>query len=492
MADQSIYKDIATRTGGEIYVGVVGPVRTGKSTLIKKFMEQLVIPNIRGEYDRLRAKDELPQSAGGKTVMTTEPKFIPDEAVQISIDDATGIKVKLVDCVGYVVPEALGQLEEGKPRMVNTPWQKEPMPFEQAAEFGTRKVITDHATIGLLVTCDGSVCDLQRGQYIEAEERVARELTALGKPFAIVLNSAHPNAEETVALALSLEEKYGAPVALVNCLELNAEDIRHILGLILQEFPIKEVEICLPSWTAALEREHWLTQSLKESILSCAGEVERMGQVKDAFAKMEENENVSGIALTFADMGCGRARVKTALREDLYYKVLSELTGFALTSDEELIALVRRLAEQSRKYEKVEKALESVEKTGYGIVMPESADLRLEEPEIVRQPGGYGLRLRASAPSIHMIKADVETEVNPIVGSEQQSEEMAESLKKRFEKDPEGIWQTNMLGKTLFELTSEGLEAKLAHMPEESQKKLSETLSRIINEGSNGLLCILV
>ena len=482
MADQSIYRDIATRTGGEIYVGVVGPVRTGKSTLIKKFMEQLVIPNIKGEYDRLRAKDEMPQSAGGKTVMTTEPKFIPDEAVEISIDDATGIKVKLVDCVGYVVPEALGQLEEGKPRMVNTPWQKEPMPFEEAAEFGTRKVITDHATIGLLVTCDGSVCDLQRGQYLAAEERVARELAALKKPFAIVLNSAHPNAEETVALALSLEEKYGAPVALVNGLDLNGEDIRHILGLILQEFPVKEVEVSLPSWTAALEEDHWLSRSLKESILSCAAGIERMGQVKEAFKRLEDNENVSGVTMAFTDMGSGRVRMRVALREELYYKVLSELTGFELSNDEELIALVRKLALAGKKYETVEKALEGVEKSGYGIVMPDSGDLRLEEPEIVRQPGGYGLRLRAGASSIHMIKADIETEINPIVGSEQQSEEMAESLKRQFERDPDGIWQTEMLGKTLFDLASEGLQSKLSHMPEDARKKLSETLSRIINE----------
>lgn len=492
MADRSIYKDIAERTGGEIYVGVVGPVRTGKSTLIKKFMEHLVMPNIKGEYDRLRARDELPQSAGGKTVMTTEPKFIPDEAVEISIDDATGVKVKLVDCVGYVVPEALGQLEDGKPRMVHTPWQKEPMPFEQAAEFGTKKVITDHATIGLLVTCDGSICDLPRGQYISAEERVAKELGALGKPFAIVLNSAHPNAEETVTLAMSLEEKYGAPVALVNCLELNGEDIRHILELILEEFPIKEIEVSLPCWTAALPGEHWLSQSLLSSIKECAGKVERIGQVREAFKSLENNENVSGLTLSHVDMGSGRTKLRVALRDELYYKVLSELTGFALSNDEELISLVRNLSEISRKYAKVEKALEGVERTGYGIVMPTSEDLHLEEPEIVRQPGGYGLRLRAGASSIHMIKADIETEINPIVGSEQQSEEMAQSLKKQFASNPKGIWETNMLGKTLFELASEGLGAKLEHMPEDAQKKLSETLSRIINEGSNGLLCILV
>ena len=492
MADQSIYRDIATRTGGDIYVGVVGPVRTGKSTLIKKFMEQLVLPNIRGEYDRLRAKDELPQSAGGKTVMTTEPKFIPDDAVEISIDDATGVKVKLVDCVGYVVPEALGQLENGEPRMVHTPWSKEPMPFEVAAEYGTRKVITDHATIGLLVTCDGSICDRPREQYVEAEERVARELKACGKPFAIVLNSAHPNAEETVALAESLEEKYGAPVALVNCLMLNAEDIRHILGLILSEFPVKEVELSFPSWTTALDKDHPIWQSLEKSILSVAGKGLSMGKVKDAFAALEENENISAVTLSFMDMGSGRVRLRVGMREELYYEVLSELTGFELKSDEELISLVATLADKSRKYDKVGKALEEVEQSGYGIVMPDVGDLKLEEPEIVKQPGGFGLRLRAAAPSIHMIRADIETEINPIVGTEQQSEELADNLRRSFEANPTSVWQTEMLGKSLYQLAGEGLHAKLEHMPPDARGKLSETLSRIINEGSNGLVCILV
>lgn len=492
MADRSIYKDIAERTGGDIYVGVVGPVRTGKSTLIKKFMEHLVLPNIKGDYDKLRAKDELPQSAGGRTVMTTEPKFIPDQAVEISVDDATGIKVKLVDCVGYVVPEALGQLEEGQPRMVHTPWQKEPMPFEEAAEFGTRKVITDHATIGLLVTCDGSICDLPRGQYVQAEERVAKELRELGKPYAVVLNSAHPNAEETVELAKSLEEKYKAPVALVNCLEINAEDIRHILGLILEEFPVREIEISMPGWMAALEEGHWLKESIANDVFRLSADIHTMGQVRTAFGGLESNENVAGVTLSFMDMGTGRARVKAALKEDLYYKVLSELTGFSLKNDEDLINKMKELAITGKKYKKVEAALNEVERSGYGIVMPDSEDLTLEEPEIVRQPGGFGLRLRAGAPSIHMIKADVETEINPIVGSEQQSEELAANLKRQIEKDPLGIWESNMLGKSLYELASEGLSSKLEHIPEDARKKLSETLSRIVNEGSNGLLCILV
>ena len=492
MEDRSIYRDIAERTGGDIYVGVVGPVRTGKSTLIKKFMEYLVLPGIKGDYDKLRAKDEMPQSAGGRTVMTTEPKFIPDEAVEISIDEATGIRVKLVDCVGYIVPEALGQTEEGRPRMVHTPWQKEPMPFEEAAEFGTRKVISDHATIGLLVTTDGSICDIPRGQYTQAEERVAKELSELGKPYAVVLNSAHPNAAETVLLAQSLEEKYGVPVALVNCLQINGEDIRHILGLILEEFPAGEIEIVLPSWTAALDETHPLKNSLREQILSCAGKVRTMGDVKTAFLPLQNDENVSGVTLSFMDMGKGRARIRVALAEELFYKILSELTGFSLRSDEDLISTMRDLSVIGKKFKKVEQALNDVNESGYGIVLPSSEELTLGEPEIVRQPGGFGLRLHAAAPSVHLIRADIETEICPIVGTEQQSKELAESLKKEIDRDPMGIWDTEMLGKSLFELAREGLDAKLRNMPPDARKKLSETLTRILNEGSNGLLCILV
>ena len=492
MADRSIYRDIAERTGGEIYVGVVGPVRTGKSTLIKKFMEQMVLPNISGGYDRARAQDEMPQSAGGRTVMTTEPKFIPDEAANISIDDATDVRVRLVDCVGYMVPDALGTVENGAPRMVHTPWQKEPMPFEEAAEYGTKKVIADHATIGLLVTCDGSICDLPRAGYAEAEERAARELKALGKPFAVVLNSAHPNAEETVVLGEALEEKYGVPVALVNCLELNAEDIRHILGLILEEFPVKEIEVDLPEWTAALDGTHRIKESLFGALRESAAGIRTMGQIRRGFAPLENNEYAAGVTLSFMDMGTGRAKIRAALKDELFYKVLGELTGFEVRDDKELIAVMRDLAETGKRYRKVEKALADAETTGYGIVMPGMDELRLEEPEIVKQPGGFGLRLRASAPSIHMIKTEIETEINPIVGSEQQSEELSAHLKEQVEKDPLSLWETNMLGKSLYELASEGLSAKLRHIPDDARRKLSETLSRIVNEGSNGLVCILV
>ncbi|MCL2213250.1 MAG: stage IV sporulation protein A [Oscillospiraceae bacterium] len=401
MTNTSIYQDISVRCGGDIYVGIVGPVRTGKSTFIKKMMETLVMPNIENVFDKERARDELPQSASGRTVMTTEPKFIPDEAVSITVDENVSLRVKLIDCVGYIVPEALGHIEEGQPRMVNTPWQAEPMPFVEAAEYGTRKVIADHSTIGLLVTCDGSVCEIDREHYVEAEERVAREMKELNKPFAIVLNSRNPNNSDTVALAYSLEEKYGVPVALVNCLDVDSEDIRHILGMILNEFPVKEIRVNLPQWTRALEPAHWLMQSVGGSVMEGALGVGKMGDIKEMFADSPESEHITDLAVRNLDMGTGRVTIDVALDGRLYYRVMSELTGLEITSEQQLITLMRDLAETKKKYDKVEEALRTVEENGYGIVMPNIRDLRLEEPQIVKQPGGYGVKLKASAPSIH-------------------------------------------------------------------------------------------
>jgi len=488
---ENIYRDIAERTNGEIYVGVVGPVRTGKSTLIKKFMEKLVMPNIENAYDRERARDEMPQSAAGKTVMTTEPKFIPDEAVEVTLDDNAHLKVKVIDCVGYIVPDALGQFENGQPRMVNTPWREEPMPFKEAAEFGTKKVITDHSTIGMLVTCDGTICDIPRESYVEAEEKVVSELKAINKPFAIVLNSARPNDPKAVELALELEEKYDAPVALVNCLELEAEDIKHILALILMEFPIKEVAVKLPAWTNALDNNHWLIKNLHDAIMLNAGKASKMEDVKETFSKIS-SDYITAARVDEMNLGNGNVEVALELNGDLYYRVLSELTGFEIATEEDLIRLMRELAEVKVKYDKVEQALSDVETKGYGIVMPEVGDLRLEEPEIVKQPGGYGVRLKAAAPSIHMIKADIETEINPMVGSEQQSEEFVRFLLNEFEEDRTKIWESNIFGKTLYELVTEGLHNKLSNMPDDARAKLSETLQRIINEGSGGLICIIL
>ncbi len=492
MAQHSIYSDIAQRTGGDIYIGVVGPVRTGKSTFIKRFMEALVLPNIADGYSKERARDEMPQSAAGKTVMTTEPKFIPDEAVPINIDSCSTFRVKMVDCVGYIVPEALGTIEDGQPRMVRTPWRSEPMPFVEAAEMGTHKVISEHSTIGMLVTTDGSIGDISRPSYVEAEERIVSELKALGKPFAVILNSARPQSDDAIALAYELEAKYEVPVALVSCIDLDAEDIRHILELVLHEFPVSEVKICLPEWTTALNDEHKIKCSLLDDIRECAGKVKKAGDIKEAFASLSDNEYLKSSTINEIDLGTGCATISTTMRDGLYYDVISELTGFDIGGEEELISLLKSLAEMKERYDRIESALDEAEERGYGIVMPDVRELHLAEPEIVKQAGGYGVRLRASAQSIHMIRANIETEINPIVGTEQQSEDLVKYMLKEFEEDPARIWSSNMFGKSLYELVNEGLHSKLEHMPEASRKKLSETLERIINEGSGGLICIIL
>lgn len=492
MSEHSIYKDISERCGGDIYIGVVGPVRSGKSTFIKRFMEALVLPNIADGYDRERARDEMPQSAAGKTVMTTEPKFIPDDAVPVVIDDCASLRVKMIDCVGYVVPEALGTIENGQPRMVRTPWQEEPMPFIQAAETGTHKVITEHSTIGMLVTTDGSIGEISRDSYIEAEERVVRELKQLGKPFAMILNSSNPASESAINLAYELEEKYQVPVALVSCLDLDAEDIRHILELVLHEFPVTEVTVKLPEWVSALEDSHPLRASVIDSIRKCAGKVTKSGDIKDAFGELCENEYVSDATVKSIDLGCGRAEVGVELRDGLYYDIISELTGFDVSGEEDMISLLRDFAKMKGEYDRVAEALASVDEKGYGIVMPDIGDLHLERPEIIKQSGGYGVRLRASAQSVHMIRANIETEINPIVGTEQQSEDLVRYMLDEFEDAPERLWESNMFGRSLYELVNDGLHSKLDNMPDESRQKLSETLERIINEGSNGLICIIL
>ncbi|MBP3376069.1 MAG: stage IV sporulation protein A [Clostridia bacterium] len=492
MAEHSIYSDIAQRTGGDIYIGVVGPVRTGKSTFIKRFMEALVLPNISEGYSRERARDEMPQSAAGKTVMTTEPKFIPDEAVSINIDSCSTFRVKMVDCVGYIVPEALGTIEDGQPRMVRTPWREEPMPFVEAAEMGTHKVISEHSTIGMLITTDGTIGDISRQSYVEAEERIVSELKELGKPFAVILNSARPQSDDAIALAYELEAKYEVPVALVSCIDLDAEDIRHILELVLHEFPVSEVRISMPEWTTALDNSHKIKASLLENVKECAEKITKAGDIQNAFSSLSENEFVKSATINEIDLGTGCACVSVVMKDGLYYDVISELTGFNISGEEELISLLKSLAAMKERYDRVESALDEAEERGYGIVMPDVRELHLAEPEIVKQAGGYGVRLRASAQSIHMIRANIETEINPIVGTEQQSEDLVKYMLKEFEEDPGRIWSSNMFGKSLYELVNEGLHSKLEHMPEASRTKLSETLERIINEGSGGLICIIL
>ena len=492
MPEYTIYKDIATRTGGDIYIGVVGPVRSGKSTFIKRFMESLVLPNIGEGYSRDRARDELPQSAGGKTVMTTEPKFIPDEAVNVTLDGCSGLRVRMIDCVGYIVPEALGTIENGEPRMVRTPWQEDPMPFVAAAELGTHKVISEHSTIGMVITTDGTIGDIKRESYVAAEERVVEELKAIGKPFAVILNSAKPGSAEAMALAYELEDKYKVPVALVSCLDLDAEDIRKILEMVLHEFPVTEVSVALPGWISALDSSHRIRQSISAAVRKCGERVRKTGDVRTAFADLSDNEYIEKVEVASIDLGTGCARIVLGLYEGLYYSVLGELTGFTISNEEELFVLLRNLSEMKAQYDKISEALRDASEKGYGIVMPSVEDLHLEEPEIVKQPGGYGVRLRAGAQSIHMIRANIEAEVHPIVGTEQQSEDLIRYMLREFEEDPTRIWESNLFGKTLYELVNESLHAKLEHMPEESREKLSHTLERIINEGSGGLICILL
>ena len=492
MAEHSIYRDIAERTGGDIYIGVVGPVRTGKSTFIKRFMEALVLPNIEDGYSKERARDEMPQSAAGKTVMTTEPKFVPDEAVEIRLDDVASMRVKMVDCVGYVVDGALGTIENGQPRMVNTPWQNEPMPFVEAAEMGTEKVIREHSTIGLLITTDGTIGDISRESYVSAEERIVGELKELGKPFAMVVNSADPTNENSIALACELEEKYGVPVALVSCIDLDAEDIRQILELVLYEFPVSEIKFHVPSWLSALDSEHRIAASVVASIRACADRIKKTGDVREAMGELQNAEYIDSYTVDEIDLGTGRVRVSLMLDDSLYYSVISELTGFEIADEEQMISLLCELSEMKTRYERVAEALEMAEEKGYGIVMPGIDELSLNEPEIVKQAGGYGVKLSASAKSIHMIRANIETEINPRVGSEAQSEELVRYLLHEFEEDPSKIWESNVFGKSLYELVGEGLHTKLEHMPEESRTKLSETLERIINEGSSGLICIIL
>ncbi len=492
MIDTSIYSDIAGRTSGDIYIGVVGPVRTGKSTLIKRFLETAVVPLIENEFDRQRTIDEMPQSAAGKTVMTTEPKFVPDEAVRIKTKDNSELSIKFVDCVGYVVDEALGLIEDGSPRMVRTPWREEALPFSEAAAMGTDKVIKEHSTIALLVTTDGSITDIPRESYVEAEEKIVGELKARNKPFALVVNCTDPESDSSRELALSLEKKYGAPTALVNCLECEADDFCAILSLILESFPAKEVSFEFPAWMTSLESEHWLVTSLRRDIREKIKDLHTMSDFQNVFSNDREWEYANDVTLSSIDMGKGKVKYKVNVDRDLYFRVIGEIAGCEINCERELVSQLRELCEVRKRYEKVAAALDEVNEKGYGIVMPDISELTLKEPQIIKQAGGYGVRLRASANSIHMIRASIETEINPIVGSEEQSQQLINYMLSEFSEEPSSIWNSNMFGKTLYELVNEGLVGKLQNMPDESRHRLSQTLERIINEGSGGLICILL
>lgn len=492
MVNNDIYSSIAKRTDGDIYIGVVGPVRTGKSTFIKKFMESLVIPNITSEFRKERAIDELPQSAAGKTIMTTEPKFIPEEAVEIKLSDNAVFNVRMIDCVGYIVPAAIGYIENEAPRMVMTPWFEEEIPFAMAAEIGTQKVIKEHSTIGLVVTTDGSITDIPRDEYCDAEERVINELSEINKPFVIILNCLDPKSSSAQQLASELEDKYSTPVIPVNCLELDEQGISDILRQVLYAFPVKEVNITMPKWITALEKNHWLKSSVISAIRAAAENIKHIRDMTKLTERLSDSEYISGSQISEIDLGKGSAGIKLDFDNELFYKILGEKTGIEIKNDNDLMPLLKDLIAIKKKYEKVENALNEVEATGYGIVMPDIDDLSLEEPEIVKQGGKYGVRLKASAPSIHMMKADIVTEVNPIVGSEKQSEELVMYLMNEFNDDPTKIWNSNIFGKSLHELVNEGLHNKLYKMPVDARLKLQETLERIINEGCGGLICFIL
>lgn len=492
MTGTDIYKDIATRTDGDIYIGVVGPVRTGKSTFIKRFMDALVIPNIDNEHKAQRARDELPQSAAGRTIMTTEPKFIPNEAVDITLDNNSHMHVRMIDCVGYIVDSAMGYMEDGEPRMVQTPWFDHQIPFNEAAELGTKKVICDHSTIGLVVTTDGSVTEIDRGDYIDAETRVINELIQIGKPFVILINSTNPQGERAQALQAELGEKYGVGTMAVNCAELSARDIHDIMESVLFEFPLREITINTPRWIDGLNMEHSLKQSVYDAIMSATENVHTIKDVKRVAETLGEYDFVKSSRIDTVNLGDGSVSIDFYAPDELFYNVLGELSGLQIAGEEALIRMICELSEVKKNYDKIAYALHEVSEKGYGIVSPTIDELRLEEPQIVRQGSRFGVKLKASAPSIHMIRADIETEVCPIVGSEKQSEELVQYLLSEFDSDPTKIWDSNIFGKSLHELVNEGLHNKLVHMPDDAQQKLQETLTRIINEGSGGLICIIL
>lgn len=492
MERQSIYKDIAARTQGDIYIGVVGPVRTGKSTFIQRFMDTLVLPHMEDAAVQTRAVDEMPQSSAGRTIMTTEPKFIPENAVRVHLPDNAEFSVRMIDCVGYIVPSALGYVEGEAPRMVRTPWSEAEMPFTEAAELGTRKVITEHSTIGLVVTTDGSISDIPRAEYAEAEARVIAELQALQKPFIVLLNCTYPQSESAQTLASELCDRYGVPVLPVNCMELTETDIQEILTQVLFEFPIREISVDLPAWLVSLPPEHDLRNTVYQAVRAAA---QKMTLVRDVAVLTEELkacEYVTDARVQSMQLGKGSAWVGVTMQGDLFYRVLSERTGLSIQNEQGLVEQMCALSETKRAYDRLRAALDEVEATGYGIVMPTIDELTLEEPEIVKQGGRYGVKLSASAPSIHMLKANIQTEVAPVVGSESQSEELVKYLLQEFEEDPKKIWESDIFGKSLHELVNEGLRSKLYHMPADARMKLQETLERVINEGCNGLICIIL
>ena len=492
MKNLEIYKDISKRTNGDIYIGVVGPVRTGKSTFIKNFMDKFVIPNIENDYKRDRAQDELPQSASGKTIMTTEPKFVPNESVEVNLENKVRFKARMVDCVGYLVEGAVGHMEGDNQRMVKTPWSQDEIPFVKAAEIGTKKVINDHSTIGIVVTTDGSITDIPRENYIEAEERVINELKQINKPYIVILNSVNPDSEETRKIKEEISLKYNSTVISMDIEKMKEEDFSRIFERALEEFPVTEISFSLPNWFDVLNLNHWLKQDIINIVKEEFNKEFSVREIKDIVSKISENPTFSNVKFEDINMENGYIKIVIEISPEIFFKVLSEASDFNVENDADIYRLLLDYSEAKKDYDKIALALDEVKAKGYGIISPGIDELSLEEPEIVKQGNKYGIKLKASAPSIHLLKANIETEVSPIVGSEKQSEDLVKYLLSEFENDPRKIWESNIFGKSLHELVNEGLNNKLYRMPDEAQIKLQETLEKIINEGSGGLICIIL
>ncbi|MDR7869866.1 MAG: stage IV sporulation protein A [Tissierellaceae bacterium] len=487
-----IYKDIAERTEGDIYAGIVGPVRTGKSTFIKRFMELLVLPNIDNTHKKERAKDELPLSGSGKTIMTTEPKFVPNEAVELTLKDNVKFKVRMVDCVGYLVKGALGHIEDEMPRMVTTPWSDDEMSFEEAAEIGTRKVIKEHSTIGFVVTTDGSITDIDRANYIKAEERVINELKELDKPFVIILNSKHPELDSTIALKESLQDKYNVSVIAMDCLNMEVSDVEKIFEKLLFEFPIKEITIELPKWVEGLNKNHWIRTNIMESLRPAIKDLQKLDQVFDSLTPIRNLDIIKEVSIDEIKLGEGVVHTSFKVEESLFYNILNEITGYNITGDHQILGLINKLADTKKEYDKIEKALNDAKEFGYGYVSPTLDELELAEPEIYRQGTRFGVKLQATAPSLHIMKANIATEVSPLIGTEKQSEELLHYFITEFESDPSKIWSTNLFGKSLNDLVTEQLGGKLTAMPEDARNKMRRALEKIVNDGSAGLILIII
>lgn len=492
MEKYDIYKDISSRTDGDIYIGVVGPVRTGKSTFITKFMENLVIPNISDKLQKQIATDEMPQSADGKTIMTTQPKFVPANGVKVQFNNKATANVKLVDCVGYFVDGAVGHEEDDKPRLVKTPWSEEDIPFEKAAEIGTKKVIEDYSTIGVVVTTDGSIGEIPRANYVSAEDRVINELKLLKKPFVIVLNSKTPNSPETVKIASEIEQKHGVSVVCINAQELTADDLSDIMEKVLLEFPMNCFNVKMPRWMYALSADNAIISEVIDKLKSGSKSIAKMRDFSAFDGVFEQSENFNGITLNELDLGRGVCEYELDIKDDLFFKVLSEECKEEINDDYELMNYVKEFSGERKKYEKIKAALFDAEENGYGVVMPTIDEMNLEEPVLVKNGGSYGVKLKASAPSLHIMKVDVSTEVAPIVGTEKQGEDLINFIMNKFEDNPAGIWETNMFGRSLHDLVNEGLNGKLTSMPKDAQGKMRKTLTRIVNENRGGVICILL